>query len=128
MHFLRLLRKFKVKRAVMLQFYRAVIESVLTFSIVVWYGNATQHDRDLLQGIINSASKIIGCELPSLGSLYVDRISNRARKISRDPGHPAYSLFEPLLSGKRFRVISARTSRFRDSFFPRAVKATVPNL
>ena len=128
LHFLRLLRKFKVKRAVMLQFYKAVIESVLTFSVTVWYGTATKHDRDLLQGVINSASKIIGCQLPSLDSLYHVRVTNRANKIARDPGHPANCLFDPLPSTRRFRFIKARTVRFRDSFFPRAVKSIEPEL
>ena len=41
LYFLRQLKKFKVRQAVMVQFYRAVIESVLTSSVIVWYGNAT---------------------------------------------------------------------------------------
>ena len=126
LYFLRQLRKFRVGRAVMLRFYRAVVESILTSSITVWFGNAAQHDRDLLQGVVDTASRIVGCQLPSLEALYSRRMIGRARKIVHDPDHPANHLFEPLPSGRRFRSIRARTSRFRDSFFPTAVRTINP--
>ena len=126
LYFLRQLRKFRVGQAVMLRFYRAVVESVLTSSITVWFGNAAQHDRDLLQGVVDTASRIVGCQLPSLESIYGRRVTRRARKIVRDPDHPANYLFEPLPSGRRFRSIRARTSRLRDSFFPTAVRTITP--
>ena len=110
----------------MLRFYRAVVESILTSSITVWFGNAAQHDRDLLQGVVDTASRIVGCQLPSLEALYSRRMIGRARKIVHDPDHPANHLFEPLPSGRRFRSIRARTSRFRDSFFPTAVRTINP--
>ena len=37
--FLRQLKKFKVSHSVLTQFYRAAIESILTFSITVWYSS-----------------------------------------------------------------------------------------
>ena len=44
-YFLRQLRKFGVSQAGMTHFYRAAIESVLTFSLLVWYGSATSQDK-----------------------------------------------------------------------------------
>ena len=70
LYFLRQLRKFKANPTIMLQFYRAVIESVLTFSMSVWYGSATQDDKDKLEGIVNTASKTIGCQLTSLEDIH----------------------------------------------------------
>ena len=42
---LRQLNKFRVACKGMQQFYRATFESVLTFSITVWYGNSTVQQR-----------------------------------------------------------------------------------
>ena len=66
LYFLRQLKKFGVGQRVLIHFYRAIIESVLTFSITVWYGNASQRDRESLDRIVRIAVKIIGCELPSI--------------------------------------------------------------
>ena len=120
MFFLRKLRKFKLNQAILVQFYRAVIESVLTFSITVWYGNASMQDKSKLQRVVTVAEKIIGCDLPSLETIYSERVKSRALKIVKDPNHPANSLLAQLPSGKRFRSLKARTERFRKSFYPSA--------
>ena len=126
MHHLRQLKKFGMNTNILLQFYRAAVESVLTFSITVWYGSATQEDRDRLEGVVKTASTIIGRQLPSVNSIYTDRLTRRARKITADPTHPAHSLFEPLRSGRRYRAIQSRTERFRRTFYPRAVLSISP--
>ncbi len=54
---------------------------------------------------------------PQSPELYLSRVSDRAGKITLDPSHPAHSLFELLLSGQRYRALSTRTTRHRNSFF-----------
>ena len=44
--FLRQLKKFGLRRESLIQFYNSVVESVLTFSLCVWYGNTIQLQRD----------------------------------------------------------------------------------
>ena len=44
LYFLRRLRSFGLTTQVMLNFYRAVIEFVLVFSITVWFGSITQKE------------------------------------------------------------------------------------
>ena len=121
MIFLRQLRKFGVSRKILIQFYRAVTESVLTFSITVWFGSASVHDKILLDGIVRVASKLRGCELPSLESIYITRTQRIVRCITSDQHHPAHHLLQCLPSGRRFRTIKTRTSRFKNSFYPKAV-------
>ena len=82
LYFLRQLKKFGVGQRVLIHFYRAVIESVLTFSITVWYGNASQRDKESLDRIVKIAVKIIGCELPSIESLYSVRLVRKSKKKS----------------------------------------------
>ena len=108
---------------VMLNFYRAVIESVLTFSISVWFGSITQKETLRLNRVVKTVSRIIGRDLPSLEILYQQRLLGRATLISQDTSHPAHDLFEPLPSSRRFRSIKTRTNRFSTSFCPLAVQA-----
>ena len=122
LYFLRRLRSFGLTTQVMLNFYRAVIESVLTFSISVWFGSITQKDTLRLNRVVKTASRIIGRDLPSLEILYQQRMLGRATLISQDTSHPAHDLFEPLPSSRRFRSIKTRTNRFSTSFFPLAVQ------
>ena len=120
--FLRQLKKFKVNKRILTLFYRATIESVLSFSISVWYGNATLEEKKLLDSVVRAAERIIGCELPSMSSIYHSRVSRRASKIMKDSLHPAHFLFETMPSGRRLRSIRSNTNRFGNSFFPSAIK------
>ncbi|XP_076860580.1 uncharacterized protein LOC143513729 [Brachyhypopomus gauderio] len=107
MYFLRQLKKFNLPEKTLVQFHTAIIESVLTSSITVWYTGATTRDRQRLQRIVHSAEKVIGCNLPSLQDLYTSRTLGRAGRITADTSHPAHGLFDPLPSGRRLR---SRTS------------------
>ena len=56
--FLRQLKKFKGRHSILTQFYHAATESLLTFSITVWYSSTCQKDKDQLDRIVCTASKI----------------------------------------------------------------------
>ena len=124
MFFLRQLKRFNMPKKVMVEFYTAIIESILTSSITIWFAASTAKDKSRLQRIIRSAEKVIGCDLPSLLDLFHLRTSKRAGKIIADPSHPGHHLFLCLPSGRRFRAIKTKTSRHLNSFFPTAVGLT----
>ena len=124
MFFLRQLKKFNMPQKVMVEFYTAIIESILTSSITIWFAASTAKDKGRLQRIIRSAEKVIGCDLPSLLDLFHSRTSKRACKIIADPSHPGHHLFQRLPSGRRFRAIKTKTLRHLNSFFPTAVVLT----
>ncbi len=119
MYFLRQLRKFNLPQELLIQFYSAIIESVLCSSITVWFGSATKTDIRRLQRTVRTAERIIGAPLPSLQELYTSRVRKRAQKVTLDPSHPAHSLFVLLPSGRRYRSLSTKTARHKNSFFPR---------
>ncbi|KAK3565359.1 hypothetical protein QTP86_007116 [Hemibagrus guttatus] len=121
MHFLWQLKKFLLPVKMLVNFYTAIIESILTSSITVWFAAATARDKAKLQRVIHSAEKVIGCSLPSLQELYVSRSRRHAAKITANPSHPGNELFRSLPSGKRLRSMRTRTSRHKNSFFPTAV-------
>ena len=119
-------RRAESKREMMFRLYLFVIESVLTFSITVWSGSASIHNKNMLEGIVKTPSKITGSKLPSIESIYTTRTLCKATTIISDCTHPANHLFESLPSGKRFRSIKTRTTRFSNSFYPKADKPNHP--
>ena len=123
LYFFRRLKSFGLTTQVMLNFYRAVIETVLIFYITVWFGSITQKETLRLNRVVKTASRKISRDLPSLEILYQQRLLWRATLISQDSSHLAHDLFEPVLSSRRFRSIKTRTNRFNTSFSPLAVQA-----
>ncbi len=64
LYFLRQLRKFNLPQELLIQFYSAIIESVLCTSITVWFSSATKSDLRRLQRVVQTAERIIGTTLP----------------------------------------------------------------
>ena len=81
LYFLRRLKSFGVNKTILKKFYRAVVESVLTFSITVWYSGTTQKDRAKLNRIVKTASKIIGDDLQTLESLFKTRAIRKSNSF-----------------------------------------------
>ncbi len=117
--FLHQLRKFNLSQELLKQFYSAIIEYVFCTSITDWYNSTTKSDLRRLRRVVQTAERVIGTTLPTLQELYSSRVSKRAVKITLDPSHP--TLFELLPSGRRYRALSTRTTRHRNSFFPQAI-------
>ena len=122
LYFLRQLKKFGVNKSILVQFYRAIIESVLSFSITTWYGNTSQAGKDDLHRVVKTASKIIGTELPNLNDIYKERTKGKAKAIMSDNTHPSHHLFQSLPHEVRFRSIMCKTERFRLSCYPNAIR------
>ncbi len=121
LHFLRVLRKNNVGVELLRAFYTSTIQSVLLYCNTVWFSHCTEAERQRLQRVVRAAERIIGCPLPSLKDIHTSRCLSRAQAIITDCTHPAFHLFDPLPSGRRYRSIKTRTKRFRNSFFPQAV-------
>ena len=121
LYFMRKLRSYGFNQCILTNFYRAIVESILTSSIIVWFGRATQDDIRRLSVVVRSAEKIIGVDLPSLESLYIDRSLRRTQLILSDSDHPANAYFSFLPSHRRLRTFRGNR-RFTASFFPSAVK------
>ena len=117
LYFLRILRKQQLTE----NFYRSSIESILSYCLCVWFTSCTVAEKKAIQRVIKTAQNIIGCSLPSLEELYKNRCKRKISNILKDSSHPGHQLFKLLPSGRRFRVLKARTSRFKNSFYPSAV-------
>ena len=116
MYFLRQLKKFGISPIILKRFYHAITESVLTFSITVWFGRASYEEKAQLETLVRGASKIIGLILPTIESVYHTRCVHKSKKVVRDATHPANHLFELLKSGKRYRSVEAKQRGFETVF------------
>ena len=78
MYVLRKLRTFDVSKKVMKQVYNALVQSVITFGITVWWGGCSQKDKNKLKREINIARKITNNKLNSIENLYSTAVENKA--------------------------------------------------
>ena len=101
MYFLQQLTKFCLPKMMMVHFYTAIIKSIPTFSITIWYAAAIARDKGRLHCIICSTEKVIGCNLPSRQDLLASNTLRRAGKTVVDPAHPGHNFLRasPLAGG-----------------------------
>ena len=118
--FVRKLRKINVSRRILSLFYKATIESILSFCIVVWYGNTTSAERKKLKRVIRTAHNL-GCTTSSLEDLYKTAIMKKLKEIRSEKQHPLHNQITLLPSGRRLNNPYTRTTRFKNSFIPSAI-------
>ena len=113
LYLLRKLRSFDVSPELLQIVYKSLVESVLTFNIVVWCGNLGVKRKAKLARIVGMAGKTTGAkqDFPSDRSLYIDRswtenyTDLRRRK------------FQKLRSGWRYKVPIARKNVYKKNTF-----------
>ena len=54
---------------ILVNFYHCTIESILTNSVTLWYGNCSVSDRKALQRVVKTAQRITGSSLSSINAL-----------------------------------------------------------
>ena len=79
----------------------------------------TQKDLRKFNSVIKTAQRIVGTGLPSLESIYNERVLKRARKILHDASHPGNNYFT-VLPHKNLRTFKG-SKRFIKTFYPSAV-------
>ena len=122
MYLIRKLKTFDVDKKMLEMIYRSLVESILTFNIVTFYGHLTVKQKNRLNKIVNIATKLINLKQKSLNDLYQQAISKKSRSIINDPTHPLHSCFEIMPSGKRYRTPAFKRQLYNKSFIPSAVR------
>lgn len=120
-HYLRQLNSLRVNQDILSMFYGSIVQSVLSFCIVSWFGSSSKKDQRKLCKIIRIARRM-GITTQSLLDIYNKGTSVMTRKIMKDPEHPLYSKYMFLRSGKRLQVPRQRTSRYGNTFVPSSIK------
>ncbi|XP_075935394.1 uncharacterized protein LOC142935136 [Anarhichas minor] len=90
--FLRKLKQAGVPSALLVNFYRSVIESILCMCFTVWYASCTAENRRDLARVVRTAQRIVGVTLPDLDTVYAGRLQKKARNICTDITHPGHSV------------------------------------
>jgi hypothetical protein len=121
LYLLRKLRGFDVSPEILETVYRSLIESILTFNIVAWFGNLLVKDRTRLTRVVKLAGKIVGFQQRQLSDLHQLFVKRKAKKIWLDPTHPLHDQFELLPSKRRLRAPLARRNLYKRSFMPSAI-------
>ena len=98
LYLLRKLRSFDVSRELFQIVYKSLVESVLTFNTVVWYGNLGVKGKAKLARIVGMAGKITGAKQDSLSDLYLTAVERKTARILDDAKHPLCSQFQKLRS------------------------------
>ena len=122
MYLVRKLKTFGVNVHTLEMVYRSLVESILCFNIVTWFGNLGVKDRNRLNRIVNLASKVIGKTQKPIIEIYKDFVKTKAKKIMSDNSHPMCRLFQLLPSGRRFRTPDWKRNLYGHSYLPRAIR------
>ena len=117
------LATFQVDKSLMKLFYSAFIESVISFSIICWYGNLNIKSKNQLGRIVKTASKIAGVNFDSLDHVFQKQVLKKAKSIRMDNSHPLSSEYRLLPSGLRLKVPVATKNRYKFSFVPVSIQA-----
>eukprot|EP00061_Rhincodon_typus_P018345 g47482.t1 len=96
----------------------ALCNWILSFLTQTTISDDRKKIRKKLWKVVCTAQTITEANLPSMDSIYNAHCCGKADNTIKDPSHPYNDLLQPLLSGRRYRSLNIRTSRFRNSFFP----------
>lgn len=114
---------FGIEKDIMMAFYRASIESIIRYGIIIWFGNLSVKLKAQLQTLIKRAGKIMGLAPPtSLQDLFDETVRKEGLKILEDSEHILHGEYELLPSGRRYRLPNCKTNRFKFSMVPWSVK------
>ncbi len=98
-------------------FYRAFIESVISYSIICWYGNLGIKDKNSLAKTVKEANKIVGVQFSSLNDLFNKQVLKKASAIHSDCTHPLNFKYTWLPSGLRLSAPVAKKTGTRIFLF-----------
>lgn len=100
--------------------YVSLIESMLQFSILVWYGTSIVENRKNWTGL----SELIGRRQTSLDKLCHQAVLSKARPIVAECEH-LYFEFEMMTSERFYRMHLASKKVYTGSFVPKAISILI---
>uniref|UniRef100_A0A8C1VBX2 VLIG-type G domain-containing protein n=1 Tax=Cyprinus carpio TaxID=7962 RepID=A0A8C1VBX2_CYPCA len=106
LYFLRKMNTFNVSSEMMTLFYRAFIESVLSFCIAAWFGSLSLTNKNRLGSLVKVASKISRRSQAQPGELYIKQVQRKARVIAHSQDHPLRTEFELLIALSELPLVS----------------------
>ena len=121
LYFLRKMKEFKVEKSIMSLFYSSVIDSILTFSLIVFFGSVRKYDSLKLNRIRKVSQRITGVLLCNLDATYHSLCKKKLGLILKDVDHPLNCNYTLLRSGIRLKQLKCRTTRYQNTFVPHSI-------
>ena len=84
-------------------FYKSVVESVLMFGLLNWYGGSSSQARSKVKRVVTSARRL-GCSAPSLEELYNKLLDQKCKHILNDSSHPILNIYLLKLDSEQLNV------------------------
>ena len=81
MYLIRKLKTFDVDKNMLEMIYRSLVESILSFNIVTFYGHLTVKQKNRLNKIVNIATKLKNLKQKSLNNLHQQASSKKAEAL-----------------------------------------------
>ena len=122
MFFVRKLNYFKVDKTLISLFYQSVIQSIISFCICIWGGNANSKAISKIDSVAKYASKITCSDQLSFDQILSKFTEKKIIKIMKDQTHPLNESVQFSSRSNRLIIMKTRTERYKKSFLPRAVK------
>ena len=72
---------FHVKQNILLNFYRGMMESIITSSITAWFGRMTNDDLEKLNSFVSTCELTFGTELIHLEYVYHQRLERKTNLL-----------------------------------------------
>ena len=123
-YFLRKLNSFKVDHTMLSLFYKATIQSVITFAIVCWGGNGNVEKKNRINSLINKAKKICKANdiFADFEMLHLLESQKKIMSIVKDKNHPLMSQIKFSVRSGKPVLVKTKCERYRKSFLPYAMK------
>ena len=122
MFFVRKLNYFKIDKSLISLFYQSVVQSIISFCICVWGGNANTRAISKINSVAKQSFKITNIPQLSFSEILAKYTEKKIIRIIRDTTHPLNMQIGFSTRSKRLAIIRTKTERYRKSFIPRAVK------
>ena len=95
-----------------------LIESVLSFTIITWYGNVSAKNKIKLARVVNTANK----KQKHMSSTHNAALKRKAKQIWYDSTHHLNDAFQKLPSGRCLKVPLAKRAYSRNCLYSLPLK------
>ena len=122
MYFIRKLKEFNIDVTLCTLFYKSVIESIISFCITSWGGNAYKTDVKRIDKIINKAGRYTH-GITDVQGIFDKFCMLHLNKILNDDNHPIFNrITRSYRHNNRLLSQTTKTTRHLNSFLPYSIR------
>ena len=123
MYFVRKLNCFGIDSELVSLFYKAAVQSLFSFCVIVWGGNLARKTTQRFDRVARRVSRMTNVGQMTFVEVFDKFCMRKFDSILKDDTHPLFSLIT--FSARSKRIILKRTNRerYRNSFLPYAIRA-----